>query len=141
MSENEAYEILIIGSGEAAKYLAWTKPKAGYRVAVVERQLIGGACPNIACLPSINVIYSAKVASARRGAEFGLETGPIVINMASVQRRKRLMVEGLTGLLANVPRRGRRRLSSPAHQRHEGALRLVGFGKPLTLTQTKENNA
>jgi hypothetical protein len=54
----------------------------------------GGSCPNIACLPSKNVIYSARVASlARRGAEFGLEMDKLRINMAGVQRRKREMVE------------------------------------------------
>ena len=96
MPEVETYEILVIGSGEAGKILAWTMAKSGYRAAVVERKLIGGSCPNIACLPSKNVIHSAKVASlAKRGAEFGLETGPIATNMAGVQRRKRLMVEGL----------------------------------------------
>jgi pyruvate/2-oxoglutarate dehydrogenase complex dihydrolipoamide dehydrogenase (E3) component len=96
MPETENYGNLVIGSGEAGKYLAWSLAKAGQRTVVVERKLIGGSCPNIACLPSKNVIYSAKVASlARRGAEFGLETGPIATKMEGVQRRKRLMVEGL----------------------------------------------
>ena len=63
MPEIENYEILVIGSGEAGKYLAWTMAKAGHRTAVVERKYIGGSCPNIACLPSKNVIHSAKVAS------------------------------------------------------------------------------
>ncbi len=99
MPEIENYDILIIGSGEAGKYLAWTMAKAGRRTAVVERKLIGGSCPNIACLPSKNVIYSAKVTSlARRGEEFGLETGPMAVNMKGVQRRKRLMVDGLIRL-------------------------------------------
>ncbi len=102
MPEIETYEILVIGSGEAGKYLAWAMAKAGHRAAVVERKLIGGSCPNIACLPSKNVIHSAKVAAlAGRGAEFGLETGPIATNMAGVQRRKRLMVEGLVDLHLN----------------------------------------
>lgn len=96
MSEVERYEILIIGSGEAGKYMAWTLAKAGHRTAVVERKWIGGSCPNIACLPSKNVIHSAKVASlARRGEEFGLETGPIATHMRGVQQRKRKMVEEL----------------------------------------------
>lgn len=96
MPEIDNYDILVIGSGEADKYLVWTLAKAGHRSVMVERKLIGGSCPNIACLPSKNVIHSAKVASlARRGAEFGLETGPIATNMAGVQRRKRLMVDGL----------------------------------------------
>jgi pyruvate/2-oxoglutarate dehydrogenase complex dihydrolipoamide dehydrogenase (E3) component len=87
MPEIENYDNLVIGSGEAGKYLAWTLAKAGQRPVVVERKLIGGSCPNIACLPSKNVIYSAKIASlARRGAEFGLETGPSATNMAGVQR-------------------------------------------------------
>src|SRR6195256_523812 len=66
----------------------------GHRTAMVERKWLGGSCPNIACLPSKNVIYSARVASlARRGAEFGLEMDQLRINMAGVQRRKREMVE------------------------------------------------
>src|SRR5205823_4744597 len=96
MQDVERYEILILGSGEAGKYLAWTMAKAGHRTAMVERRYLGGSCPNIACLPSKNLIYSAKVASlARRGAEFGLEIDSLSVNMASVQRRKRIMVEGL----------------------------------------------
>jgi pyruvate/2-oxoglutarate dehydrogenase complex dihydrolipoamide dehydrogenase (E3) component len=68
--------------------------KAGQQTAIVERKYLGGACPNIACLPSKNLIYSAKVASlARRGAEFGLEMDSLEINMEGVQRRKRMMVE------------------------------------------------
>ena len=89
MPNPENYEILIIGSGEAGKHLAWTMGQAGRRTAMVERKLVGGACPNIACLPSKNIIHSAKVASlARRGAEFGLSFGSFAIDMAGVQRRK-----------------------------------------------------
>ncbi len=96
MSETERYEILIVGSGEAGKYMAWTMAKAGHRTAVVERKLVGGSCPNIACLPSKNIIRSAKVASfAKRAEEFGLEVASLSVNMAGVQRRKRKMVEDL----------------------------------------------
>ena len=73
MSNPDEYDLVILGSGEAGKYLAWTLASQGKRVAVVERRYVGGSCPNIACLPSKNVIHSAKVASyLRRGAEFGL---------------------------------------------------------------------
>jgi len=95
MSDVETYEILVLGSGEAGKYITWTMAKAGHRTAMVERKWLGGSCPNIACLPSKNVIYSARVAAlAKRGAEFGLEIDSLAINMAGVQRRKRMMVEG-----------------------------------------------
>jgi pyruvate/2-oxoglutarate dehydrogenase complex dihydrolipoamide dehydrogenase (E3) component len=99
MRDREQFEILIIGSGEAGKFLAWTMAKAGRRTAVVERKLIGGSCPNIACLPSKNIIHSAKVAElASRGAEFGVATGSVKIEMAGVRARKRQMVDGLIGI-------------------------------------------
>jgi pyruvate/2-oxoglutarate dehydrogenase complex dihydrolipoamide dehydrogenase (E3) component len=94
MPDWDKYEILVLGSGEAGKWTAWTMAAEGHRTAMVERRLLGGSCPNIACLPSKNVIYSARVASlAKRGAEFGLEIDQLRINMAGVQRRKRKMVE------------------------------------------------
>src|SRR2546425_3424036 len=96
MSNVEQFEILVLGSGEAGKYLAWTLAEAGHRTAMVERRWLGGSCPNVACLPSKTLIYSARVASlARRGAEFGLETKSLAVNMKEVQRRKRMLVQGL----------------------------------------------
>lgn len=98
MTEIDKFEFLVLGSGEAGKYLAWTMAKAGQRTAVVERRWIGGSCPNIACLPSKNVIWSAKVASlSGRGPEFGLPSASTV-DMAAVRRRKRKMVEGLVNV-------------------------------------------
>ena len=95
MSEKQHVGLLIIGSGEAGKNLAWAMANAGQRVAVVERKLIGGSCPNIACLPSKNVIHSAKVAQfVHRAAEFGIKTSDISIDMPGVRARKRKMVDG-----------------------------------------------
>src|SRR5437899_12882096 len=99
MAETEQVDILVFGSGEAGKYVAWTMAKAGFTTAVVERKLIGGSCPNVACLPSKNVIHTAKVASLfQRHQEFGIQTGPIAVDMAGVYRRKRKMVDDLIQL-------------------------------------------
>ena len=96
MSNVEKFENLVIGSGGSGKFIAWAETDAGHRTAMVERALLGGACPNVACLPSKNIVYSAKVISlARRGAEFGLKTESLSVDMKTVQRRKRTMVEGL----------------------------------------------
>ena len=96
MAEIAHYDILILGSGEAGKYIAWTFAKAKLRVALVERGLIGGSCPNIACLPSKNIVHSARVASLlRRRREFGINSGEIQVDMRGVRQRKRTMVEGL----------------------------------------------
>jgi pyruvate/2-oxoglutarate dehydrogenase complex dihydrolipoamide dehydrogenase (E3) component len=99
MSSTDNYDVLVIGSGEAGKYLAWTMAGEGHRTAVVERQLIGGSCPNIACLPSKNIIHSAKVRSfSMRAAEFGVELKSAVTSMKGVQARKRAMVDSLRQL-------------------------------------------
>ena len=102
------YDVLILGSGEAGKFLGWTLAKQGQRVAVIERQWIGGSCPNIACLPSKNLIHSAKVASYFfRSQEFGISKDSVKIDMAAVRARKRQMVDDLADVhLANFKSSG-----------------------------------
>jgi pyruvate/2-oxoglutarate dehydrogenase complex dihydrolipoamide dehydrogenase (E3) component len=90
----ENFQNVVIGSGEAGKSIAWHLGGLGQSTAVVERWLIGGACPNVACLPSKNVIYAAKVAHlARHAADFGVKTAPVAIDMPGVIARKRRMVD------------------------------------------------
>ncbi|HEX3419346.1 MAG TPA: FAD-dependent oxidoreductase [Stellaceae bacterium] len=89
----EQFEILILGSGQGGKLLAWHMARSGRRTAVVERRWIGGSCPNIACLPSKNEIWSAKVAHlAHHAGQFGTVAGPVETDMAAVRQRKRDMV-------------------------------------------------
>ncbi|MBV8136673.1 MAG: FAD-dependent oxidoreductase [Deltaproteobacteria bacterium] len=98
-SNPEEYDVVVLGSGEAGKYLAWTVARNGTRAVVIERKYIGGSCPNIACLPSKNVIHSAKVASYfRRSEEFGITKENWKIDMAVVRERKRKMVSGLVDM-------------------------------------------
>ena len=95
MSQPERFEVLVLGSGFGGKLLAWHLARAGQRTAVVERRWIGGSCPNIACLPSKNEIWSARVAHlAHHAAQFGTVTGPVTTDMAKVRQRKRDMVNG-----------------------------------------------
>jgi len=99
MTATECYEVLILGSGEGGKYLAWHLAGAGRRTAVVERKWIGGSCPHVNCLPSKNEIWTAKVANLiRRASKFGLTTLPVELNMREVRRRKREMVDGLIAM-------------------------------------------
>jgi pyruvate/2-oxoglutarate dehydrogenase complex dihydrolipoamide dehydrogenase (E3) component len=98
----EEYDLVVIGSGEGSKYLAWTMAKRGQRVAVIEKKYIGGSCPNIACLPSKNAVHSAKVASYfRRGEEFGMRFDGFTVDMAAVRERKRKMVASLVDIHVN----------------------------------------
>src|SRR5260370_8597216 len=95
MAEPERVEVLIFGSGFGGKLLAWHLAQSGRRTAVVERRWIGGSCPNIACLPSKNEIWSARIAhQARHAAQFGtVITGAVATDMATVLRPKPQMVE------------------------------------------------
>lgn len=94
--EPEEYDLVILGGGTGSTVAAWTFAAEGKRVAVVDRKYIGGSCPNIACLPSKNIIHSAKVASyVRRSEEFGIRHNGFTIDMSGVRERKREMVTGL----------------------------------------------
>jgi pyruvate/2-oxoglutarate dehydrogenase complex dihydrolipoamide dehydrogenase (E3) component len=96
MPDMERYDALVLGTGEAGKYMAWHLGASGKRVAAIERKLIGGACPNVACLPSKNVVHGAKVASYfQRGEEFGMLADKWTVSMPGVRARKRHMVEDL----------------------------------------------
>ncbi len=121
------YEFVVLGTGEGAKYIAWTLAKDGHRVASIERKYIGGSCPNIACLPSKNIIHSAKVASYfRRSEEFGIFKDGFRIDMSKVRDRKRKMVGGLVDIhISNF--------------KTSGVELIIGAGKfigPRTLSVT-----
>jgi pyruvate/2-oxoglutarate dehydrogenase complex dihydrolipoamide dehydrogenase (E3) component len=94
MPQPEKFETLILGSGQGGKQLAWHLARSGRKTAVVERKWVGGSCPNVACMPSKNEIWSARVAHlVRHGAHFGVMSGAIGIDMAKVRERKRAMVD------------------------------------------------
>jgi len=93
---SEHFQNLIIGSGVAGKIIAWTLASQGQKTVVVERAMVGGSCPNVACLPSKNVIYSAKAVSLVHPTKgLGVVTGPVRVDMAGVARRKWRMVNEL----------------------------------------------
>jgi len=93
MVEPEHFDVLIIGSGQGGKLLAWHMAGSGHRTAVIERRWIGGSCPNIACMPSKNVMWSARVAHlAHHAGQFGIVADPVETDMAAVLQRKRDMV-------------------------------------------------
>jgi pyruvate/2-oxoglutarate dehydrogenase complex dihydrolipoamide dehydrogenase (E3) component len=115
--EIEEYDLLILGGGTGSTIAAWTFAGEGKRVATVDRKYIGGSCPNIACLPSKNIIHSAKVASYfRQSKEFGIAHNGFTINMTGVRERKRAMVRGLNEIYLD-------------NYRKTGAEFLLGTGR------------
>src|SRR5271154_3785262 len=94
------YDAIIIGTGQAGPALAWRLAGAGMRVAIVERKLIGGTCVNTGCIPTKTLVASAYAAQlARRGAEYGIGTGSIGVDMAKVKARKdKVMLDDRKGV-------------------------------------------
>ena len=93
MPQPEHFDVLVLGSGQGGQLIAWHLAQAGRRAALVERRWVGGACPNIACMPSKTELWSARVAHlARNGESLGVTTGGVTIDMPTVLRHKRDMV-------------------------------------------------
>ncbi|OBA78367.1 mercuric reductase [Mycobacterium sp. 1164966.3] len=85
----EHFDAIVVGAGQAGPPLAGRLTAAGQRVAVVERKHVGGTCVNTGCIPTKTLVASAHAAQlARRGAEYGVATGPISVDMAKVKARK-----------------------------------------------------
>jgi pyruvate/2-oxoglutarate dehydrogenase complex dihydrolipoamide dehydrogenase (E3) component len=93
MTTPEQYDAIIIGSGQAGNPLAIALAGAGMRTAIIEREHVGGTCVNEGCTPTKTMIASGRVAYlARRGSDYGVDTGPIRIDLAKVRDRKRNIV-------------------------------------------------
>src|SRR6266446_5198042 len=131
-TNTEEYDLVILGGGTGSTIAAWTFAKQGQRVAAIDRKYIGGSCPNIACLPSKNVIHSAKVASYfRRSEEFGIARRDFTVDMSAVRDRKRRMVSGWNNVyLDNYKKTGA-----------EFILGSGGFVGPKTLEVTLHDGA
>ena len=147
-NEAEEYDLLILGSGAAGKLLSWTLAKKGMKTAVIERKYVGGSCPNIACLPSKNIIHSAKVASYfRRSEEFGITKDNWKINMQAVRERKRRMVAALVDAhLDNYKKSGAQLVMGSGHfvgpktievRSADGAVRLLRGKRIVINTGTR----
>lgn len=94
MSKYETLDVVVLGSGQGGKRLAWHLGRSGKKVAVVERRWIGGSCPAVACLPSKNELWSARVAHfVRHAAGFGTIVDGVRTDMARVRRRKQDMID------------------------------------------------
>jgi pyruvate/2-oxoglutarate dehydrogenase complex dihydrolipoamide dehydrogenase (E3) component len=94
MSAADEYQAVVIGSGQGGKPLCVALANAGWRTAIVEREHVGGTCVNEGCTPTKTMVASGRIAYlARRGADYGVQTGNIRIDMARIRKRKRDIVE------------------------------------------------
>jgi pyruvate/2-oxoglutarate dehydrogenase complex dihydrolipoamide dehydrogenase (E3) component len=94
MSAAENYDAIVIGAGQAGVPLSTALAQAGRRTVLIEQEHVGGTCINEGCTPTKTMVASARVAYlARRAADYGVEIGPVRIDLARVRERKRSIVE------------------------------------------------
>ncbi len=95
MPQATPYDAIVIGTSQGDRFLPIALAKAGKKVALIERGHIGGVCVNVGCTPTKTMVASARVAYlARRGADYGVHTGPISVDLPAVRTRKQGIVEG-----------------------------------------------
>lgn len=119
---SRSFDAIIIGTGQAGPSLAGRLDAAGMRVAIIERHLVGGTCVNTGCKPTKTLVASAYAAQmARRGAEYGISTGTVSVDMKVVEARARKVImdsrKGNEDWLAGMPNveliRGHARFDGP----------------------------
>ncbi len=94
MSAPDQYQAVVIGSGQGGNPLCKALARAGMRTALIEREHVGGTCVNEGCTPTKTMVASGRVAYlARRGADYGVQTGNIRIDMTRIRKRKRDIVD------------------------------------------------
>jgi pyruvate/2-oxoglutarate dehydrogenase complex dihydrolipoamide dehydrogenase (E3) component len=94
MNPSDQFQAIVIGSGQGGNPLCMALAQAGFRTALIERKHVGGTCVNEGCTPTKTMVASARVAYlARRGADYGVQTGNIHVDMERVRQRKREIVE------------------------------------------------
>jgi pyruvate/2-oxoglutarate dehydrogenase complex dihydrolipoamide dehydrogenase (E3) component len=114
---DERYDAIVIGTSQGGRFLPVDLAKAGQRVALVERGPLGGVCVNTGCTPTKTMVASARLAYlARRGAEYGVRTGPVSVDLAAVRERKQAMVGGARQNYASrLPQDGLDLIQGEAH--------------------------
>jgi pyruvate/2-oxoglutarate dehydrogenase complex dihydrolipoamide dehydrogenase (E3) component len=94
MSPPAKYDAIVIGAGQAGVPLSTALAGSGRRTLLIEREHVGGTCINEGCTPTKTMVASARVAYlARRGADYGVDTGDVRVNLPKVRERKRNIVE------------------------------------------------
>jgi pyruvate/2-oxoglutarate dehydrogenase complex dihydrolipoamide dehydrogenase (E3) component len=94
VAQAQHYDAVVIGAGQGGVPLSRALAQAGRKTALVEREHVGGTCINEGCTPTKTMVASAKVAYFdRRSADYGVQNGPVAVDMPKVRQHKRDIVE------------------------------------------------
>jgi dihydrolipoamide dehydrogenase len=106
VADRSGYDIVILGGGSGGYACALRAAELGKRVALIEKDKVGGTCLHRGCIPTKALLHAAELADqAREGASFGVRTTLDGIDMAGVNAYKDKVVSrlyrGLTGLVGS----------------------------------------
>ncbi|MBK6300443.1 MAG: dihydrolipoyl dehydrogenase [Actinomycetales bacterium] len=101
----DIYDVLVLGGGSGGYACALRSAQLGLRVALIERDKLGGTCLHRGCIPTKALLHAAEVAdTAREGARFGVNSSVESIDMSAVLRYQQGVVsrlhKGLQGLVS-----------------------------------------
>ncbi len=130
---DEHYDAIVIGTSQGGRFLPLELAKAGHKVALVERDQLGGVCVNTGCTPTKTMVASARLAyQARRGAEYGVRIGPVSVDLAARARAP----SGIAHTIGNLARFRISRAPRPqAHRRGAGSTRALQCSPFRQLTK------
>jgi dihydrolipoamide dehydrogenase len=121
MTERKKYDVAVIGSGPGGYVAAIRAAQLGKSVALMEKELLGGCCLNVGCIPTKTLLSNAAALhTVRRAKDFGITTGAISFHYDQMKKRKDQVVAkirtGLEGLIKSnkiTIHRGKAQFESP----------------------------
>ena len=123
----QSFDIVIVGGGPGGYVAAIKAGQLGYKVAVIERENVGGVCLNWGCIPTKTLLKSAKVFEQFKHAkDYGIDVKPdsFSANFPDMVKRKDSVVRRLTGGVAALLKKN-------------GATLIKGFGEVVDATHVK----
>ncbi|MBM3197926.1 MAG: dihydrolipoyl dehydrogenase [Chlamydiae bacterium] len=92
--DRKQFDLVVIGSGPGGYVAAIKGAQEGLRVALIEKQSVGGTCLNVGCIPTKTLIAGALVLHhVKQAREFGIETGAVSFDYGKMKARKDQVVQ------------------------------------------------
>jgi dihydrolipoamide dehydrogenase len=92
----EQKDVVVIGGGPGGYVAAIHAAHLGAKVALIEKDRLGGTCLNRGCIPTKALVRSVEIfLEAKRADEFGVEIGSVKANLSQIMTRKRKVVDAL----------------------------------------------
>lgn len=133
------FDVIVIGGGPGGYVAAIRGAQLGAKVALIEKNSVGGTCLNRGCIPTKALYYSAKTLNlARHSAEFGVNVNSVSFDLAKAVERKDGVVKKLVGGVSQLLKgNGVEVISGTGFVEGQGRVKVTGEGSTETLAAKK----